>query len=245
MTQDFFNEREHGRTVIDTIRSDIDAGTEADNFRYENFAPRFIEILKQAKVFVDAGAEYGFYAYLAVKHMGSDRTIHLFEPEPVRIELLSEFMAPHAGVTIHPMAVSQGSGEAVLHKPKLTVSSTIDPTVAQYGDEALNPVAYTVPTASLDDMFADVDVDVLKMDIEGAEVLAFKGMRNLLAKGKTRIFIEFHRPYVESIEAGGMAMMQAMLDENGYTCYHCEGETLTPCDIERGRVYLVPPGLEP
>lgn len=245
MTQDFFNERDHGMQVISEIRTDIDAGSEADNFRYENFAPRFIDSVKEANVFVDAGAEYGFYAYLAIRNMPKNGVLHLFEPEPVRIELLSDFMQPYPSVTVHPKAVSGSAGVVTLHKPKLTVSSTIDGAVAQYGNEDLTPVAYEVETASLDEVFKGVDIDVLKMDIEGAEVLAFEGMRDILAKGRTKIFIEFHRPYVESIRPGGMALMQTMLDESGYRCFHCDGEALIPCDIERGRVYLVPPGVEP
>ncbi len=245
MSEDFFNEREHGEAVIEDIRQAVDQGREAENFRWENFAARFVTAVSKASLYVDAGAEYGFYAYLALKHMPPGGEIHLLEPEPVRFELLSRFMAPHGNVFVHRAAVSDSDGELTLYKPRLTVSCTADPAVAQYAGEDIAPVAFTASGVRLDDMFWGREVDVLKMDVEGAEVLAFQAMDDILASGRTRLFVEFHHPYVESLSPGGMERMERQLQRHGYNCFVCQGNDMEPCGIERGRVYLVPSGLEP
>ena len=52
-----------------------------------------------------------------------------------------------------------------------------------------------IPSISLDDYFSQYDypINLIKMDIEGAEGLALEGMRNFLEKNKNiKILTEFH-----------------------------------------------------
>jgi len=245
MNQDFFNELEAGRKAISEIRDHIDKNVEYLNFRYEMFTHRFIDVIRCAKTFVDAGAEYGFYAYLAVKNMPADGEIYLIEPEPMRYDLLKEFMAPYSRVKIYPNAVAEGGSEITLYKPVRGASSTADSCLSQYRDKEVTPVKFKVETVALDDLFKNMDIDVLKMDIEGAEILALEGMRSILSKGKTRIFIEIHPEYIEGIRPGGLKEFQTAIADYGYRCYHCERDTLTRCPHIGGRAYLVPSGMEP
>lgn len=245
MNQNFPNEREIGLKTISEIRDHIDKNVEYLNFRYEMFTRRFIEVISCAKTFVDAGAEYGFYAYLAVKNMPPDREIHLFEPEPMRYDLLKEFMSPYRRVTVYPQAVAEGGGEIMLYKPISGASCTADSFLSQYRDKEVTPVEFKAETVALDDLFGNMDIDVLKMDIEGAEILALEGMKSILSKGKTRIFIEIHPEYIEGIRQGGLKEFQTAIADYGYRCYHCERDTLTRCAHIGGRAYLVPRGMEP
>ncbi len=45
------------------------------------------------------------------------------------------------------------------------------------------------------------DAEFIKMDIEGAELGALKGMTKLLKKDDTTIFMEFHPPNIEEYNA--------------------------------------------
>lgn len=245
MNRDVFNERESGLRTIAGIRSHIDKGIEHLNLRYETFTRRFIKVISCARTFIDAGAEYGFYAYLAVKNMPSDGEIHLFEPEPVRYDLLKEFMAPYDNVEVYPQAISGRQSEIALYKPVRDGSCTVDRCLAQYRGKEVTPVKFKAETVAIDDLFGDRDVDVLKMDIEGAELFALEGMTSMLSKAKTRIFIEIHPDYIESIRRGGLKDFQAAIANHGYCCYHCDEHFLKPCPHIEGRAYLVPDGMEP
>lgn len=245
MRQDYFNERQSGLNTIAEIRSHIDQDNEHLNFRYEMFTRRFIEVISRAKTFVDAGAEYGFYAYLAVKYMPPNREIHLFEPDLVRYDLLKEFMASYSEVKVYPHAISAGRSEINLYKPVRCGSCTADKSLAQYKGKEITPIKFKAETVALDDLFGNTDIDVLKMDIEGAEILALDGMKSILSKAKTRIFIEIHPEYIESIRQGGLKVFQSSITDYGYRFYHCDEETLKPCSDLGGRVYLVPDGMKP
>jgi hypothetical protein len=57
-----------------------------------------------------------------------------------------------------------------------------------------------VPTIRLDDVFTPGSVDILKIDVEGAELDVLMGAVNLLA-GVRSALIEVHQPEVENVSA--------------------------------------------
>ncbi len=240
-----FNRKEfdHAQVSIAEIKACVEMDTWRNVFHYEVFTDKFVEVIKSAQVFVDAGAEFGYYAFLALKYMPEARWVHLFEPEPARYAALKDAMSHDISVYTHPYAVSSREGDLKLYKPSLGISCTVDPQLSQF-EEDLSADVFDVPSVSLDSFFEDINIDVLKMDIEGAEALAFPGMKRLLEKGQTRIFIELHEPYIESLQPGGMATIKQLLDQNGYRIYGCKGLRCDSSELT-GRVYLVPPDMVP
>ncbi len=54
-----------------------------------------------------------------------------------------------------------------------------------------NPYYEEIPAVRLDDFLPDIQIDIVKIDIEGYEPFALKGMVNLLKKNRPIIFTEF------------------------------------------------------
>jgi hypothetical protein len=114
-------------------------------------------------------------------------------------------------------------------------------------DENCQIETFEVSTCALDDLLeTEPSIDIIKMDIEGAEVFAFRGMKKILEQGKTRIYIETHSAAIEAMCPGGMEEISATVKQCGYTIYQTKGLLLKAVDsLVWGRYYLSPPDMEP
>lgn len=245
--QDFDRaEYDYARDRIDRIRQLIDEHREReDTVRFESTTSKFIEVARDARVFVDAGAEFGFYSRLALREMQSPQALHLLEPDPPRYRALAEAMSQQATVTVHPTALSDREGLLELYKPASGTSVTLDPAVSEHAELA-SEHCYRVRSARLDDLLGDSPVDLLKMDIEGAELPAFFGMQRVFAHDRPRIFLEKHRKYIEALDPEGVRKMVRILEQNEYDAYACEnGELRRVPGWIPGRAYLCPRELAP
>lgn len=224
-----------GLQALQSMKDHIDRGLEKEDPRWESFTGAFIEAVKGCRVFVDVGAEWGFYIYLALKYAPKTCRVHAFEPEPIRYRLLKEFFQPYTNVSIYPYAAAAVNESRLIAKPDHGVSATLDMDIAKYpGKKGTN---FMIETVTLDDFFKDSDIDVIKMDIEGAEVLAFQGMPQILKEKRPVIFLEMHPSYVESLKQNGMDYIDKLLERNNY-CIFDEEERLTT--VYSGRIILRP-----
>src|SRR6185503_9111950 len=113
---------------------------------------------------------FGFYIRLALKYGPPDIRVIAFEPDPARHDLLVEAFADVGNVELRREAVADGRTARVATKVRQGATLTLMPqpgTVAQ-----LPLIDVDVQTVALDDALGDVEVDVLKIDVEGAELLA-------------------------------------------------------------------------
>ena len=148
-------------------------------------------ILGEGMTFVDDGAHIGYYALLASKIVGPSGRVIAFEPDPDNFKLMSDSIRinRYANVEAVQKAVSSKSGKAKLY---LCDNSSGDRRIFESND---GRTAIEVETTALDDFFKgrDSKVDVLKMDIEGAEVAALQGMRGLLERNPdVKVITEFY-----------------------------------------------------
>ena len=225
--------RLHGEKTISDIIRQIDAKDEQNNFRWESFSAALLNSLQTARVFVDCGAEFGFYTYLALKRYPNCRVI-AFEPEPARFQLLKHFFGSYSNAVIYPYALADHAGEIAIYKPGDSASCTIDKNLSQFDN--LRVDGMKVPTVALDDILKDMPVDVVKMDIEGAEVLAFAGMSRILKVQRPLIYIEMHPKYITSIRKDGMEFIAKLLKDSHYLITNASGSAQSLA----GRIILVP-----
>ena len=140
-------------------------------------------IIKPGMRVVELGASVGFHTLVMAEAIGPDGHIHAFEPYPRVARLLRQTIAINRfddRVTIHEVAALHLAGEVMF---------AVDPTQAGSAHLAI-PVAlpeysehFAVPAVRLDDALADLDaIDLLRMDIEGAEGLAMIGAAALMAR---------------------------------------------------------------
>lgn len=165
--------------------------------RDEKLETENIKLLFNSKssIFVDIGASIGEYTYFVNKYL-QNGIIYCIEPDPRRYKLLKEHCekwANRSGNQIHPIQ---------------TIVSEVNSTVKFYTSNAntsgglfihdnlrtRNDVdAIFIESITLDAFFNKKRYpDLVKIDVEGAELLVLTGANNILSEGKTVFLIEIH-----------------------------------------------------
>ena len=149
------------------------------------------DFLKEGDVFVDLGANIGLFSTVASRAVGPKGQVYSFEPFPLNTQRLkrNKELNRCSNMVIIEKAVADKPGTMTL----------------VYDDSNQNtgmPSAYKadgnrldVPVVALDEVAREQDwhrVDFIKMDIEGGEYLALKGMQNILANWTPKILLELH-----------------------------------------------------
>lgn len=149
----------------------------------------FTRCIRESMTVVDVGANIGYYSLLAARRVGKSGRVFAIEPNPSVYQMLLQNIAVNDYQQLIPIkhCVSNCSGKACFHINRdLPGESNMLPCTAADRDDTI-----TVDTFPLDDLLPDCEVDVLKMDIEGAEGLALMGASRLLRNGRSLIFMEF------------------------------------------------------
>lgn len=149
----------------------------------------FQRLLRPGMTVVDAGAQIGYYTVLSAMAVGPAGRVYAFEPDPDSLPLLRRNvrLSGYEGfVTVVPMALSDGLGQVKLFLGKGNDVTSIYRTGDWgRGSAKVDKESAMVEKISLDAYFAGLGwpaVDLVKMDIEGAEKLALKGMKELVRR---------------------------------------------------------------
>lgn len=159
----------------------------------------FKKVVKEGNCVVDLGANIGYFTLLAAKLVGQKGKVYAFEPEPRNYSYLLKNIElnNYDNVVAIQKAVSDKTATTKLF---ICPYDTGHHTIHQYeGIQAYKPDFVDkkkdfveVDITTLDDFFKDQPIDVLKMDIEGAEPLALAGMdRVIRANQRLKMFVEF------------------------------------------------------
>ena len=138
----------------------------------------FNKVVKEGDTVLDLGANLGYFTLLASRLVGKRGRVYSFEPEPRNYNLLLKNIELNGYSNIIAMrkAISDTSGTVRLFLDKEdsgahTIRNTHD-----------NKEFIEVESVALDDFFSNQQqpIDVIKMDIEGAEVAAFSSMERII-----------------------------------------------------------------
>lgn len=139
--------------------------------------------LTAGDTFFDVGANLGFYSIYLGPICGTQGVVHAFEANPLLIDHLTRSSALNrhiSNIVTNSVAVGDQDGAILeLYDPARIGGSSL------YRLDWLDPgQTVTVTTTSLDAYIAQnavTKIDVLKIDIEGAELAAFRGLTRTLA----------------------------------------------------------------
>jgi FkbM family methyltransferase len=139
---------------------------------------------------VDVGANIGYYTLQFARLVGATGKVVAFEPDPHNFALLEEnvWQNGYRNVTLVRAAVAARSGGVRLH---LNAANHGDHRI--YASDPGRP-AIDVEAVALDEYFADHAglLDLVKIDVQGAEAGVFAGMRRLMAEQRVaRVLSEF------------------------------------------------------
>jgi FkbM family methyltransferase len=153
----------------------------------------FKSLLKPGMVILDIGANFGYYGLIASRLVGSTGKVYAFEPEPKNFRLLVSNIKLNGFSNINSLqiALSDKKGKAALFLDKTNVGAHS----FRHGNVTADGGVAEVEMTALDDFVQDKmegqRVDLIIMDVQGAEGLAIAGADQTLRKNDVKIIMEF------------------------------------------------------
>jgi FkbM family methyltransferase len=165
------------------------------------------DLIRPRDTFYDVGANIGFFTLLGARLVGPDGRVVAIEPQPEALAGLRHNVRINrfGNVTVVEAAIADSPGESEFH-----ISHE---GILEWG--ALGPGDDNVPTirvrvTSLDHLVLEERLtppSVLKLDIEGAEVRALRGMEETMRRHRPRIVCEIHTTLDDVV---------TLLEQHGY-----------------------------
>ncbi|RIK10051.1 MAG: hypothetical protein DCC49_04565 [Acidobacteria bacterium] len=178
---------------------------------------RQLKEISPSSCFVDVGANRGYYSLIAAK----THRVFAFEPNPGPLADLRESLELNGfdSVTLVQAAVSDSSGHGQLH---LHESVTELSSLVQVHDDLDSRI--DVDQVTLDEHFRGypgVTVGLIKMDIQGAELLALRGAVETIQRDRPVLIIE-EWPFGHAGFGYDTADLKAFLCEQQYKLYRID-----------------------
>lgn len=154
----------------------------------------FFSIIKEGMTCIDAGAHKGYFSLLFAKLMNDKSRVLSFEPYPENCFWLKQSIRVNnfKCIKVYPYALSDNEGMATFYPGKISGWSSL----FFNRNKLITKKPIIVKTRKLDNVLKDESingVDVIKIDVEGAELLVLKGAKNILEKGKNiKLVIEIN-----------------------------------------------------
>ena len=180
----------------------------ADGSLYEaGSTGKLVELLESTTCFVDIGAHIGWFACTAAAHLRNSGHVHAFEMNRRHFDILESNIRLNGFSNIEAvnMALSDRSGST-----SYVGMSLVD-------SELAGMESGRTDTVSLDSYFQDKDhlPDLIKIDVEGAELKVLTGAKETIARGSPRILIEVHPHLLFEFNASSGDVLM-FLDSLGY-----------------------------
>jgi len=179
--------------------------------------------IKASDTVLDIGAHIGYHTLTMAKLTGPGGKVYAFEPDPVNFALLKKNIEVNGYQNVVPVqkAVSNKNGEGKLYIGKK--SNALNRIYnSRHGQSSI-----TIESVRLDD-FIKGRVDLIKIDINGGEGIAFQGMQQVLRR-TSKIILEFYPVFARE---GGSEPMHILntLRQNGFELRQIKGENLEPIE---------------
>lgn len=168
-------------------------------------------ILKPGAVFVDVGANWGYFSLLAAHLVGAAGRVVALEPHPALFRALEANLAANGPRRAKALAVAASESAGIV-----TLSGH-DPKAGNRGTSSLlsrsedDGERYEVRAARLDEVLDAEgvgDTDLVKIDVEGAEEMVLRGMEGLARHRHRRVLVELH----PSLHPDGAALVRRVGD---------------------------------
>ena len=182
--------------------------------QHESETRRALEQLtRPGMIALDIGAHIGYHTRLLARQVGAQGRVIALEPHPRTFETLRHNTRDLPNVTALQAAAAETEGSAELHDYLMMSASG-----SLHYDEALahqqrarmgaddvaprshadfEPQRYRVRTVAIDDCLSELGiarVNIVKMDIEGAELAALRGMRRTIADSPRLVLVMEYNP---------------------------------------------------
>jgi FkbM family methyltransferase len=181
------------------------------------------KFIREGNIVLDIGANIGFYASILSQLVGKNGEVHCFEPDEKNFQHLQKTCKNLSNVIINNAAVGPQTEKINIYtSPNLNVDHrTYEPETYEKKLE--------VNAIKVDDYVSakKLNIDFIKMDIQGFEMQALKGMKNTLAQNPDIKLISEFWPY--GLKKSGSSVVEYFdsLSDLGFKCYLLEENNLS------------------
>jgi FkbM family methyltransferase len=234
--------RVNGYSMTLDMRDPVISSTLLKTRSWEPYETRLMsQVLEPGDTFIDIGAHIGYYSLLAAQRVGPRGRVLAFEPAPDNYALLKRNVAQNRLTRIihtENCALASQPGELTLH---LSAHNNGDHRV--YATDRADDKIFNnsrrrrqvrVPAISLDaflpEKFPGI-IDVIKMDVQGAEMSALQGMQRILEQNPDIVlFMEYWPHGLRQCGGDPARLLEMVTDQAGLSLLFIdpEAEQVTP-----------------
>jgi len=178
---------------------------------YEPAMTRYLqETLQPGMVVADVGAHIGYFTLLAASRVGPTGCVVSFEPHPRNFRQLRHNVALNGHDHVQPLQKALAATRGSM-KLNLAHDDTAFTTMASISSDA----TVDVDVETLDEVLRGLGIDqcdFIKVDIEGAELLALRGMIETIERNpQLQFVIEVHSAQIRDLGGTARELAEMML----------------------------------
>ena len=218
----------HGRSIWIHPRARLSITTQTFFKREDHVRTWLMEQLKPGHVFFDVGAHHGWVSMWTLPLVGKEGSVVSFEPSPANLSILEWHRTRNnfSQWTIVSKAVSEADTEHEFFlidtgdSPMNSLTSGAPGTPLMSGRDIRKT---SVQTITLDTFCSEINLrpNLVKIDVEGAELLVLRGAAKLLGESCPIIILAVHPYWLPT----GQSTQQIfeLLAGYGYKMYDSKG----------------------
>jgi len=192
-------------------------------------------ILKSGMTFIDIGANMGLYTLFAASRVGKSGCVLAIEPSAREMQVLGDNVEQNAlgNVRLHQAALSDRASEVELLVAG--VQNSGHNTLGAFGYNTVLDHREKVRAMRLDDLVQSEKlgrVDVIKMDIEGAELATLRGGADTIQRFHPVMLLELSDRALQHQHSNSAGILD-LLTRQGYRLYGFAADTGLPAPLER------------
>ncbi len=177
----------------------------------ENLVLLLENLVRSGDIFIDVGANVGLITILAARLVGPSGSVYSFEPDPKALPSLRDHVKVNTltNVRVFEVGLSDREGQATLVEAlnALRWVSLSGLSEEEHGD--------TIRLVRGDDVLTDLDLSrpvILKIDVEGHELHALRGLSRLLERRELAVICEVCRDALSRAASTPEELFNSMKD---------------------------------
>lgn len=167
------------------------------------FLRRFV---KSGWTVVNGGANIGALTVPLAEMVGAEGRVYAFEPQPEAFRLLVKNVVRYPWVYASKLGLWDKSEPS-----KIPLYAEMEHT--NLGGVVVGTGSHVIDMISLDNFLGESRVDLIFMDIEGAEIKALEGATRIIERWRPILYCEDHP------EGDGTSMLSSWARKRNYVCY--------------------------
>jgi FkbM family methyltransferase len=196
-----------------------------------------VEACRGRHCIIDVGAHIGLVALPMASVVAPDGRVYCFEPAECNRRLLLEHMKNNHLCNIEVLPLLLGASD----EPSVNFFEMNEPTgmntIVPSDRQGYRKTSH--PQVSLDSFCAGRSIapDIIKIDVEGAEVGVLRGARQTILRHRPSIFLSVHPRHLAGV-GESVANLAMLIGELGYDCFDAKGNRPKQFEL---REYILQP----